>query len=110
MLYCLQVEAAVAAAKEAFPGWSARSPEQRGQVLNKLADLIEAHLEEFAQAESRDQGHLCCFKTCCINPGVSQIISQVVSSTGSVDQTCLFFNSTAAQIIEFNIIWNLHFK
>nr|XP_057912714.1 2-aminomuconic semialdehyde dehydrogenase [Doryrhamphus excisus]XP_057912715.1 2-aminomuconic semialdehyde dehydrogenase [Doryrhamphus excisus]XP_057912716.1 2-aminomuconic semialdehyde dehydrogenase [Doryrhamphus excisus]XP_057912717.1 2-aminomuconic semialdehyde dehydrogenase [Doryrhamphus excisus]XP_057912718.1 2-aminomuconic semialdehyde dehydrogenase [Doryrhamphus excisus] len=51
-----EVEAAVQAAKEAFPGWSARSPEQRAQVLNKLADLIEAHLEELAQAESRDQG------------------------------------------------------
>lgn len=52
----MQVEAAVAAAKDAFPDWSARSPEQRAQVLNKLADLMEAHLEEFAQAESRDQG------------------------------------------------------
>lgn len=60
----LQVEAAVAAAKEAFPEWSARSPKQRAEVLNKLADLIEAHLEEFAQAESRDQGVLYCFNTC----------------------------------------------
>ncbi|XP_077366740.1 2-aminomuconic semialdehyde dehydrogenase [Festucalex cinctus] len=51
-----EVEAAVAAAKEAFPGWAARSPEQRAQVLNKMADLIEAHLEELAQAESKDQG------------------------------------------------------
>ncbi|XP_034018531.1 2-aminomuconic semialdehyde dehydrogenase [Thalassophryne amazonica] len=51
-----EVEAAVAAAKKAFPDWSAHSPAQRAQVLNKLADLIEAHLEEFAQAESRDQG------------------------------------------------------
>lgn len=55
------MEAAVAAAKEAFPGWSDRSPEQRAQVLNKLADLMEANLEEFAQAESRDQGVLYCF-------------------------------------------------
>lgn len=51
-----EVEAAVAAAKEAFPGWSKQSPAQRAQILNKLADLIEANLEEFAQAESRDQG------------------------------------------------------
>lgn len=54
----LQVDAAVAAATEAFPDWSARSPQQRAEVLNKLADLIEAHLNEFAQAESRDQGVL----------------------------------------------------
>ncbi|XP_056150846.1 2-aminomuconic semialdehyde dehydrogenase [Lampris incognitus] len=51
-----EVDAAVSAAKEAFPGWSSRSPEQRAQVLNKLADLMEANLEDFAQAESRDQG------------------------------------------------------
>ncbi|XP_069743380.1 2-aminomuconic semialdehyde dehydrogenase isoform X2 [Narcine bancroftii] len=50
-----EVDAAVNAAKEAFPGWSARSPLQRSQILHKLADLMEAHLEEFAQAESKDQ-------------------------------------------------------
>lgn len=54
----VQVEAAVAAAKEAFPAWSERSPEQRAQVLNKLADLIQDNLEPLAQAESRDQGLL----------------------------------------------------
>ncbi|KAL7865015.1 hypothetical protein AOLI_G00164350 [Acnodon oligacanthus] len=51
-----EVEAAVTAAKEAFPSWSAKSPAERAQVLNKLADLLEARLEEFAQAESKDQG------------------------------------------------------
>lgn len=52
----LQVDAAVAAAKEAFPDWSARSPQQRAEVLNNLADLIDASMEELVQAESRDQG------------------------------------------------------
>lgn len=52
----VQVEAAVAAAKEAFPGWAAQSPEQRAQVLNKMADLIDTHLEDLALAESKDQG------------------------------------------------------
>ncbi|XP_056095902.1 2-aminomuconic semialdehyde dehydrogenase [Rhinichthys klamathensis goyatoka] len=51
-----EVDAAVRAAKEAFPDWSAKSPAERAKVLNKLADLIEARLEEFAQAESKDQG------------------------------------------------------
>ncbi|KAL6483090.1 hypothetical protein MHYP_G00079620 [Metynnis hypsauchen] len=51
-----EVEAAVTAAKVAFPSWSAKSPADRAQVLNKLADLLEARLEEFAQAESKDQG------------------------------------------------------
>ncbi|KAL1250188.1 hypothetical protein QQF64_021193 [Cirrhinus molitorella] len=51
-----EVDAAVRAAKEAFPEWSAKSPAERSKVLNKLADLIEARVEEFAQAESKDQG------------------------------------------------------
>lgn len=50
------MEAAVAAAKEAFPAWSETDPEERAKVLNKLADLIDANLEELVKAESRDQG------------------------------------------------------
>ena len=44
------------AARAAFPGWSARSPQERSQVLHRLADLLEKSLEDLAQAESRDQG------------------------------------------------------
>ncbi|XP_062344820.1 2-aminomuconic semialdehyde dehydrogenase isoform X2 [Cinclus cinclus] len=51
-----EVEAAVKAAKDAFPIWSSKSPLERSQILNKLADLIEHDLEAFAQAESKDQG------------------------------------------------------
>uniref|UniRef100_A0A5F5PND2 Aldehyde dehydrogenase 8 family member A1 n=1 Tax=Equus caballus TaxID=9796 RepID=A0A5F5PND2_HORSE len=51
-----EVAAAVAAARAAFPGWSAHSPQERSQVLLRLADLLEQSLEEFAVAESRDQG------------------------------------------------------
>lgn len=50
------MEAAVRAAKNAFPIWSSKSPLERSQILNKLADLIEYDLEAFAQAESKDQG------------------------------------------------------
>ncbi|XP_068841181.1 2-aminomuconic semialdehyde dehydrogenase isoform X3 [Capricornis sumatraensis] len=51
-----EVEAAVEAARAAFPGWSSRSPQERSQVLQRLADLLEQSLEELAQAESKDQG------------------------------------------------------
>ncbi|XP_004465340.1 2-aminomuconic semialdehyde dehydrogenase [Dasypus novemcinctus] len=51
-----EVEAAVQAAQGAFPSWSSRSPQERAQVLSRLADLLEQALEEFAQAESKDQG------------------------------------------------------
>lgn len=50
------VDEAVAAAKAAFPGWSATSAEQRWRVLMRIADGIESRLEELAQAESIDTG------------------------------------------------------
>lgn len=50
------VQEAVSAAKAAFPAWSATTPEHRAQCLRRLAALIDARHEEFAQAESRDNG------------------------------------------------------
>ncbi|KAM4695133.1 2-aminomuconic semialdehyde dehydrogenase [Discoglossus pictus] len=51
-----EVNAAVVAAKAAFPGWSSKSPQERSSIMLHLAELIESHMEEFAQAESKDQG------------------------------------------------------
>ncbi|KAM5263069.1 2-aminomuconic semialdehyde dehydrogenase isoform 2-T2 [Ctenodactylus gundi] len=51
-----EIEAAVQAARRAFPDWSSRSPQERSQALTRLADLLEQSLEELAQAESKDQG------------------------------------------------------
>jgi aminomuconate-semialdehyde/2-hydroxymuconate-6-semialdehyde dehydrogenase len=50
------VEAAVAAAQQAFPEWSKKTPLQRSQILNRVADLLEQRLQQFAEAESKDQG------------------------------------------------------
>ncbi len=50
------VAAAVAAAGRAARGWAATPTEQRAALLQKLAGLIEARLEEFAALESRDSG------------------------------------------------------
>jgi betaine-aldehyde dehydrogenase len=51
------IDAAVAAAKRAFPRWSATPAADRGRILLKLADLIEANAEELARLESLDTGH-----------------------------------------------------
>ena len=53
-----EVDAAVAAAREAFPGWARLGPQGRGEILGRVADLVEARLEEFAQLETRDNGSL----------------------------------------------------
>ena len=44
------------AAQAAFPAWSALPGSERARWLQRLADALEARLEEFAQAESRDAG------------------------------------------------------
>ena len=36
--------------------WSVTTPEYRSGIMRKIADLIESKLDEFAEAESRDQG------------------------------------------------------
>ena len=53
-----EVDAAVSAARDAFPGWAALGPQGRGEILNRIADLVELRLEEFAQLETRDNGSL----------------------------------------------------
>lgn len=50
------VEQAVAAAKAAFPTWSKMSIDKRSAILSKIADLIDANLDELALAESTDNG------------------------------------------------------
>lgn len=50
------VEAAVAAARAAFPGWSTATPGERSAVLTRFAALMEERAEEFAQLESRQAG------------------------------------------------------
>lgn len=50
------VEAAVQAAQSAFPAWSALPNSERARWLEKLADALEARLDDFAHAESRDGG------------------------------------------------------
>lgn len=51
------VDIAVTAAHKAFKGpWSQLSARQRGQLMFKLADLMEAHKEELATIESVDSG------------------------------------------------------
>jgi len=51
------VDLAVAAATRAFPAWSRVPAAQRGALLGKLADAIEAHADELAVLEARDTGH-----------------------------------------------------
>lgn len=50
------VDIAFKAAKLAFPNWSQTSLEERSRVLIRISELIEANLQRFAEAESKDNG------------------------------------------------------
>jgi phenylacetaldehyde dehydrogenase len=51
------VDAAVTAARRALNGpWKRITPQERGKLIWRLADLVEAHLEDFAQIDSLDNG------------------------------------------------------
>jgi aminomuconate-semialdehyde/2-hydroxymuconate-6-semialdehyde dehydrogenase len=50
------IEVAVTAAKKAFPQWSVTPTEERFKILNKIASLIDEHLDELAIAETLDNG------------------------------------------------------
>jgi aminomuconate-semialdehyde/2-hydroxymuconate-6-semialdehyde dehydrogenase len=50
------VEAAVEAAEKAFPIWSKMSVEERSKILVCLSEGIERRMDEFVQAESKDNG------------------------------------------------------
>lgn len=52
------VDAAVASARQALtsPEWRQLTPSARGKLLWKIADLIDAHVEELAELETLDQG------------------------------------------------------
>jgi acyl-CoA reductase-like NAD-dependent aldehyde dehydrogenase len=51
-----QLNAAVAAAKAAFPAWSALSLDERRKYINKMADVIEANSGELARLLTSEQG------------------------------------------------------
>ena len=51
-----EVDAAVASAAEAFPGWRDATPAERSLALLRIADALEARADEFVKAESQNTG------------------------------------------------------
>jgi malonate-semialdehyde dehydrogenase (acetylating)/methylmalonate-semialdehyde dehydrogenase len=51
-----EVDAAVQAAKAAWPGWAATPPAQRARIMFRFRDLVEAHKEEVARIVSSEHG------------------------------------------------------
>ena len=51
-----QLNQAVAAAKKAFPAWSKRPIDERAGMVQKISEVLEARMEEFARLLSTEQG------------------------------------------------------
>ncbi len=52
-----ETDAAVARARRAFDTWRKVAPADRGRLLRRFADLVDAHVEELARLEVRNAGH-----------------------------------------------------
>jgi 5-carboxymethyl-2-hydroxymuconic-semialdehyde dehydrogenase len=53
-----EINAAVAAAKAAFPAWAARPATERAALMRKLGDLITRHVPELSATETADTGQV----------------------------------------------------
>jgi len=51
-----EVDAAVRAAKDAFPKWAAKPATERAQLVRKLGDLIAKNVPEISETETKDTG------------------------------------------------------
>jgi acyl-CoA reductase-like NAD-dependent aldehyde dehydrogenase len=52
-----ETDAAVARAKRAYASWRQVTPADRGRLLRRFAEQVDAHVEELAQLEVRNAGH-----------------------------------------------------
>jgi len=52
-----ETDAAIARAVQAGPAWRAVSPADRGMLLRRFADVVEAHADELAALEVANSGH-----------------------------------------------------
>ncbi|CAA9249764.1 MAG: Aldehyde dehydrogenase in hypothetical Actinobacterial gene cluster [uncultured Blastococcus sp.] len=50
-------DAAVARARRAFQSWRKVAPADRGRLLRRFAEVVDAHVEELARLEVRNAGH-----------------------------------------------------
>jgi 5-carboxymethyl-2-hydroxymuconic-semialdehyde dehydrogenase len=51
-----EVNAAVQAAKDAFPAWAGRPATERAKIMRNLGELIAKHVPEIAETETKDTG------------------------------------------------------
>jgi 5-carboxymethyl-2-hydroxymuconic-semialdehyde dehydrogenase len=51
-----EIDAAVAAAKRAFPAWAGLPAKERARIMRRFGDLLAQHVQELAELETDDTG------------------------------------------------------
>ena len=52
----VEIDAAVAAARQAFPAWAGLPAKERARIMRRFGDLIAQHVQELAELETDDTG------------------------------------------------------
>ena len=94
------INAAVDAAKRAFPVWSKMSAEARHDVLMKIVSLIERDLEELAEAESIDNGKP---KSLARNVDIPRAVSNFKFYATAAMHTATEAHETVGQAINYTL-------
>ena len=73
--------AAVKAAREAFPAWAALPPDHRSAYLSQVADLFEVHGKELADLESKGNGNPLWLMELMCGPGMKTLWNRKAHET-----------------------------
>jgi aldehyde dehydrogenase (NAD+) len=112
------VDAAVAAARAAVPGWRDTDPAERGRMLFRVAERIREHADELAALETRDQGKPLSQARSDVESGARYFEyyagaadklegTSIPVGTGQVDYTVREPYGVSAQIVPWNFPGNL---
>jgi phenylacetaldehyde dehydrogenase len=99
------VDLAVKAARKAFETgrWTSMSPAERGRLLWKLSDLLEQHLEEFAELETLDNGKPLFFSRIVDIPSAVQIFRYMAGWTTKVEGNTIPISMPGAEYFAYTL-------
>src|ERR1700733_11669841 len=99
------IDRAVKAARRAFENgpWPEMSPSQRGRLLLKLADLLESHLEEFAELETLDNGKPVFFSRIVDIPSAVDVFRYMSGWATKVEGSTIPISAPGAQYLAYTL-------
>ena len=99
------IDRAVQAARRAFESgpWPNMSPSQRGRLLSRLADLLESHLEEFAELETLDNGKPLFFSRIVDIPSAVDVLRYMSGWATKVEGSTIPISAHGAQYFAYTL-------